>query len=188
MEVNGGRAASRPPSRHRVFAGHEMTMSLNTRSFMVALLAGLLATCTTSNPGRSQGSPTATATSPPVTASPTLSMPAATPTPSTSPAVTTATATIAVARKPEGYVLPSECSYVSDGSTEGASTKWLIRCPVGLPSNYLRPSLTQQGWVSCSAAPKSWIRAQLLIVITDFVNRTDASGEIEQKAASSATC
>ena len=61
----------------------------------------------------------------------------ATASPSVSPSPTT--------HLPQSYVLPPECQYADGGKTDGSATTWQIKCPTGLPSNYLRPSLTAQG-------------------------------------------
>ncbi len=87
--------------------------------------------------------------------------------------------------QPAGYSLPSECQYVFGATTPQA---WLVTCPQGLPSRYLAPSLSQQGWTACPTAQKSWRKDQLVIVITDFVNRSDATGQIEEKALATASC
>jgi hypothetical protein len=88
-------------------------------------------------------------------------------------------------RPPIGYGLPRECRYEL-GAT--APQTWLLTCPQGLTSNYLAPSLAQQGWTSCASSPKSWRKDQLAIVITDFVNRSDATGQMEQKPLSAISC
>lgn len=58
---------------------------------------------------------------------------------------------------PIGYALPSDCRYV--GGPPAPQT-WPITCPQGLPSNYLAPSLSQQGWTACASAPKTWRKDQ----------------------------
>ncbi len=87
--------------------------------------------------------------------------------------------------QPVGYSLPIECQYV-DAAT--APPTWLVTCPQGLTSNFLAPSLSQQGWTACSNAPKTWSKDRLAIVIVDFVNRADASGQITQKPLSDTRC
>lgn len=88
-------------------------------------------------------------------------------------------------RPPIGYGLPRECIYRL-GAT--APQTWLLTCPQGLTSNYLAPSLAQQGWTSCASSPKAWRKDQLAIVITDFVNRSDATGQMEQKPLTAISC
>jgi len=104
----------------------------------------------------------------------------------TTAAATASTApTAGSAAQPQGFTLPSECRYVA-GAT--APQTWLAQCPQGLLSQALSASLTQQGWTPCASTPKSWRKDQLAIVITDFVNRTDATGQIEQKPLNAVAC
>ncbi len=92
----------------------------------------------------------------------------------------------AAARRPQGYVLPGECQYVDNGTVDGSATTWKISCPQGLPSNYLRPSLEAQGWISCSA--KVWRKDALQIAITDAVNVSGFSGWLDQRSLSGSGC
>lgn len=123
-------------------------------------------------------------------AGPAASLPS--PAPSATPIATVASTTPArspatgsAVAMPIGYTLPGECRYVQGAA---APETWLLTCPQGLPSNYLAPSLAEQGWTACAGAPKSWRKDQLAIVITDFVNRSDASGQIEQRPVGTISC
>jgi len=85
---------------------------------------------------------------------------------------------------PTGYVLTTVCRFVSGDAIEQT---WLLTCQ-GLPSQQLAFSLAQQGWTACASAPKAWRKDQLEILITDFVNRSDASGQIEQRTLTTGSC
>ena len=89
---------------------------------------------------------------------------------------------------PFGYTLRSDCRYVGAAGGGTTPTSWLVSCPQGLLSNYLAASLADQGWIACASTPKSWRRDRLAIVITDFVNRSDATGQIEQRPVSTMSC
>lgn len=88
--------------------------------------------------------------------------------------------------RPQGYILPSECQFVDNGTIQGSATTWKITCPQGLPSNYLRPSLEAQGWTSCGA--KVWQKSGLQIAITDAVNVTGFAGWLDQRPLGSSGC
>jgi hypothetical protein len=85
--------------------------------------------------------------------------------------------------QPAGYQLPSECAYVGEAERREATTFWLVKCPVGLLSRALAPSLAAQGWESCDAAGgvNYYRKGDLLILITNFVDRSDATGELGEK-------
>jgi hypothetical protein len=83
-------------------------------------------------------------------------------------------------------VLPPECDYRDSGKTDGSATTWQIRCPSGLPSNYLRPSLAAQGWSGCG--PKEWQKNGLQIAIIDAVNMRGFSGWLDQRPMSGPAC
>ena len=91
-----------------------------------------------------------------------------------------------VARRPQGYVLPTECQYVDDGTTHGTATAWKISCPQGLPSAYLAPSLAAQSWVSCG--PKMWSKSPLQIAVFDAVNVSGFTGWLDQRPLSAGSC
>lgn len=63
------------------------------------------------------------------------------------------------------------------------TTHWLVKCPVGLVSRALAASLAAQGWENCDTAGgiTSYRKGDQLIAITDFVNRSDATGELGEK-------
>jgi hypothetical protein len=85
---------------------------------------------------------------------------------------------------PRGYQPPSDCAYVGGPEVRPAdATYWLLKCPSGLLSVALTPSLTAQGWENCGAAAGTtyWRKTDLLIAIRNFVNRADATGELGQK-------
>jgi hypothetical protein len=132
----------------------------------------VLSTCTTSGQLEASISPSSSAA--PVTAS----SAAATSLPRATVAVTAQPGT-----QPSGYQLAAECGYVGGPRSHGGATFWLVKCPSGLLSTALTPSLTVQGWENCGAAAGTtyWRNADLLILVTNFVNRADASGELGQK-------
>lgn len=114
------------------------------------------------------------------TAPPTAT-PAGTLTTTPSPPGSTATP-----RRPQGYVLPIECRYIDSGTVDGSATTWKVSCPQGLPSNFLRPSLSAQGWISC--ASKAWQKEALQIAITDAVNVSGFSGWLDQRPLAGSGC
>ncbi len=89
-------------------------------------------------------------------------------------------------RVPQGYVLPAECQYVDSGTVDGSATTWKIGCPQGLTSNYLRPSLTAQGWVSCGA--KVWQKSGLQTSVIDAVNVSGFTGWFDQRSSTGSGC
>jgi hypothetical protein len=139
---------------------------------LIAVIAVLVLYVTREQPAASPSRTVALSTSPTPTAA------AASPTASTQTAV--------VARRPQGYVLPPECQYIDNGTVDGSATTWKISCPQGLPSNYLRPSLETQGWVSCGT--KVWQKASLQIAITDAVNVSGFSGWLDQRPLGGSGC
>ena len=121
----------------------------------------------------------------------TTALPAATATASTTStltptAVATSTPTSTPSRRPQSFLLPTECQYVDNGTVDGSATSWKISCPQGLPSNYLRPSLEAQGWTSCGA--KVWQKSALQIAIIDAVNVSGFSGWLDQRPITGSTC
>jgi hypothetical protein len=109
------------------------------------------------------------------------------PTPTATVAPThTATPRVSDLHMPKGYMLPTDCRYIDGGTVDGSATTWKISCPQGLPSNYLRPSLTAQGWVSCGA--KVWQKNGLQIAVTDAVNVSGFAGWLDQRPLSGASC
>lgn len=108
------------------------------------------------------------------------------PTPSATPTAVNS-GTPQGAPTPRGYVLPSECSYVGDPELRGSATVWRVRCPQGLLTTALGPSLRSQGWESCSAAEGSFFYRKAgdpnVVILRNFVNRSDATGELEQHPA-----
>jgi hypothetical protein len=121
--------------------------------------------------------------------------PAATPTATapTGPTATAATSPTATPqpspsglRTPQGYVLPAECRFVDSGTVDGSATTWKISCPQGLPSSYLRPSLTAQGWVTCGT--NVWQKASLQTSVIDAVNVSGFTGWLDQRPLSGGGC
>jgi hypothetical protein len=122
------------------------------------------------------GPPTAIQTTTPVVPTATA-MASRTATPATSPSGL---------RMPQGYMLPAECQYIDSGRVEGTATTWKISCPQGLTSNYLRPSLTAQGWLICGA--KVWQKSGLQTSVIDAVNVSGFTGWLDQRPLSGAGC
>lgn len=89
-------------------------------------------------------------------------------------------------RLPVGYDLPPDCRYYDVATTTGAATAWKIFCPQGLPSNYLRPSLAAQGWISCDT--KVWKRADVQLALTDTVNTPDYNALLDQRPLANGGC
>ena len=89
-------------------------------------------------------------------------------------------------RLPAGYDLPSECRYYDYAITTGSATAWKIFCPQGLPSNYLRPSLAAQGWVSCGT--KLWQKADMQLAVGDTVNTLEYNAILDQRPLASSGC
>jgi hypothetical protein len=89
-------------------------------------------------------------------------------------------------RTPQGYLLPAECQYIDSGTINGSATTWKISCPQGLPSNYLRPSLTAQSWVSCGT--NVWQKSGLQTSVIDAVNVSGFTGWLDQRPISRAAC
>lgn len=117
-------------------------------------------------------SPTTTPAPSTTAVSPTSSVAVPTPTSSSGP-------------QPIGYQLPSICTYVGPSQVRDATTYWLVRCPSGLLTSALAPSLAAQGWESCGFASGTAYhrKAQLVILVTNFVNRSDATGELGQRSS-----
>ena len=90
--------------------------------------------------------------------------------------------------RPVGYALPSECAYVGEAERRDETTFWLVKCPVGLLSRALAPSLAAQGWESCDTAAGTtyYRKGDQLLLITNFVNRSDATGELGEKTRTGA--
>jgi len=72
--------------------------------------------------------------------------------PSTTPTPTPSATPTGPAVRPVGYDLPPDCAYVGEAERRDATTYWLVKCPVGLLSRALAPSLAAQGWDNCGSA------------------------------------
>jgi len=138
-----------------------------TRVFLAIAAAGMLVCCNGTPPSATSTTSVLIATS--------TNAPTATPTASSSGL-----------RMPQGYAIPAECRYVDGGTVDGAATAWKISCPQGLPSNYLRPSLTAQTWASCGV--KVWQKSGLQISVMDAVNTSGFTGWLDQRPMSAAGC
>ena len=125
------------------------------------------------------------ACSPSAGVSPSPSVVATTPIPPTSPAGSFASLTAAPPPTPRGYILPTSCSYVgaSDKLSSG-ETVWRVLCPQGTLTAALTPSLNSQGWQSCGSSQGTFFFLKAggtdRIDLRNYVNRSDASGELEQ--------
>ncbi len=150
-------------------------MNLATRR--VLLTAGLIAVAAVVLIGGSTLLPRAVASSPTPLGSPTAS---ATVTPSP---IATRSPTPGPAVRPVGYELPSECTYLGEAERRDSTNYWLIKCPVGLLTRALGPSLAAQSWENCDTAGgiTHYRKGNQLIVITNFVNRSDATGELGER-------
>ena len=162
--------------QHLTEPHHETMRLFHPRPMLVAITVALVAVSCAS-PITTSSSPTPAAATPAATAA----------VASTTPSATGGGAPRGpVARRPQGYVLPTECQYVDDGTTQGTATAWKISCPQGLPSTYLAPSLAAQSWVSCG--PKMWSKSPLQIAVFDAVNVSGFTGWLDQRPLSAGSC
>lgn len=113
------------------------------------------------------------------------------PSPSVRPSVShgpSATAAPAAPPTPRGYVLPTNCSYVGGPEIRTSATIWRVLCPQSTLTVALDSSLRAQGWQACGSAGGSFFYRNPsepdVLVLRNYVNRSDATGELERHAAS----